>query len=282
MLPVFQAAGRAANKHDTHDSDGQGDDRQTKFKRRHERPSWSDLPKQDVNINTRSGPLARALHDARRSPHQEKGPATRRDAGKRHTLNLQSEEEGHRDRPLRTAIDSPPAGNLAAGDTTAEDCVMNITVPIPSLGTAQVPIVGDIVSFRFPFPSIEECRTRAPRPCLVIDVEDYLGGAFVEFVPSTRGLLPEPTPTDICVDHTALFPEHHALGSWRFLPDLHERFDIAHPGFRMGSEDCPVVLGRAYGSALDMVEHLRGQLQATREEHIAERRARRRAARRRR
>ena len=114
-----------------------------------------------------------------------------------------------------------------------------------------------------------------------IDTEDYLGGVFLELLPGTRALLPAPTPSDICVDHPALFPEHQALGSWRFLPDLHERFDIAHPGFRAGSEDSPVVLGRAYGSALDVIEHLRGRLHYTREMHIAERQARRAARRRR-
>jgi len=158
---------------------------------------------------------------------------------------------------------------------------MNVTVPVPCLGTAQALNIGDIVSFRFPYPSIEECRTRVARPCLVIDAEDYLGGVFVEFVPGTRGLLPEPTPSDICVDHTALFPEHQALGSWRFLPDLHDRFDIAHPGFAVSDAGGPLRLGRAYGSTLDAIDHLRGQLHYTREMHIAERQARRPARRRR-
>ena len=101
----------------------------------------------------------------------------------------------------------------------------------------------------------------------------------MEILPGTQSLLPEREPSDLAIDPTALFPEHQHLGAWRFIAAYHDRFDIAHPGFAVSDAGGPLRLGRAYGSTRDALDHLRGQLQATREEHIAKRRARRAARR---
>ena len=150
---------------------------------------------------------------------------------------------------------------------------MNIRAPFLRASTARNLQPGDIVSVRFPYPSTEDCRARDPRPCLVIDREDYLSGTFVELLPGTQSMVPAVEPSDVLMDATAFSARAPMRGDWRFIAALHDRFDINHPGFDVTGGTGPLLLGHAYGSALDVIAHLRGQLQATREMHISSRRS---------
>jgi len=150
---------------------------------------------------------------------------------------------------------------------------MNMRAPVLRASTAQNLQPGDIVSCRFPYPSAEACHTRAPRPCLVIDREDYLSGTFVELLPGTRSVLPAPEPSDIILYAPAFTEREVQFDEWRFIAALHERFDTLHPAFRLADDGDSLLLGQAYGSTLDVIAHLRGQLQATRDLHIAARRS---------
>lgn len=134
---------------------------------------------------------------------------------------------------------------------------------------------GDIILFRFPYLSAENCATRAPRPCLVLDREQYYGATFVELLPGTQSLLPAPEPGDLSIDETAFIAPYDHTGTWRFIVACHERFDTCHPDFHVVDPSASQLIGRAFGTTLAMVEHLRGQLQATRELHMAEKRSRR-------
>ena len=131
--------------------------------------------------------------------------------------------------------------------------------------------MGDILLAAFPYPRTEDCATRVPRPCVVLDVDDYLGARFIELLPGTRDPSPECDPAGLFIDATALFPQHQHLGVWRIEPDLADRFDTGHPDMFDPHGPSPVI-GRVYGSMLDAVDHLRGQRQAIRERLIRDRR----------
>lgn len=134
--------------------------------------------------------------------------------------------------------------------------------------------LGDILIAPFPYPRTEDCSTRTPRPCVVLDVEDYLGARFIELIPGTRAPLPECDPTALFIDATSLFPKHQHLGSWCIQPHLADRFDARHPDIFDLHGPSPII-GWIYGSMLDAVDHLRGQRQAIRERLARDRRERR-------
>jgi hypothetical protein len=155
---------------------------------------------------------------------------------------------------------------------------MNIRTPFLNADWTQSVRPGDLVAFGFPYPSTEDCRTRQTRPCLVVDRAEYLGAVFLALIPATQDPGHKPGPHDLWIEAPALFPEHQHLGRWRILPAYMDRFDARHRGF-IRSDGASPVIGRAYGSLLEAVEHLRSQHLELRERHVRERR-RRRASRR--
>ena len=98
---------------------------------------------------------------------------------------------------------------------------------------------------------------------------------FVELAPATRKEEPVAADTDILADAGAFCPPWGDDAPWQFRMKRTQRFDLAHASFVTPPHDTSPVVGRLYGSSLELLEVQRSQRQASRERHLAAKRNRR-------
>ncbi|WP_339106981.1 recombinase family protein [Thioclava sp. GXIMD4216] len=124
---------------------------------------------------------------------------------------------------------------------------------------------GDIVTFRFPIRKATDGEQPKPRPCLVIEVEEWAGKQFALLAYGTSS----PRKANSGYEVHALQPEDYT----RFGLDRPTRFigkrtimvALDNPSFDSFRKTCSPVLGRLSGQPAERLLHVRARIQADRD-----------------
>ncbi|WP_406871022.1 type II toxin-antitoxin system PemK/MazF family toxin [Thioclava sp. 'Guangxiensis'] len=124
---------------------------------------------------------------------------------------------------------------------------------------------GDIVTFRFPIRKANESEQPKPRPCLVIEVEEWAGKQFALLAYGTSS----PRKANSGYEVHAFQPEDYT----RFGLDRTTRFigkrtimvALDNPSFDSFRKTCSPVLGRLSGQPAERLLHVRARIQADRD-----------------
>ena len=85
---------------------------------------------------------------------------------------------------------------------------------------------GDVVLFRFPIRHAGECESPKVRPCLVLEVEEWVGGIRLTLAYGTS--VPDSSNPTVIVIDTTPYPDKEEGGHWWdvAVPEVSERDEV--------------------------------------------------------